>query len=81
MSLCKSCSAEIRWAFTANGERIPVDRHPVAGGNLRLIQGEGLRIDARVVGSTIDMLDPTDDGTRWMPHHATCPDAEQWRQR
>lgn len=75
---CRSCQAPIVWAITEAGERMPVDPHPVAGGSVRL------RLDERpprasVVGSTIDLFDRTDDGTRHEAHWATCPDADEWR--
>lgn len=78
MSLCRSCGAEIRWATTFAGESMPVDAHPAADGTVRLWQdGPFLRADVR--GATIDLLDPTDDGVRHMPHWATCPHADSWR--
>lgn len=90
MTVCTSCGAPILWAVTETGKRIPVDREPVAGGNLRLAtverdaDGKVTVCDispptARVVGATIDLFDPGDNGERWMPHHATCPQANEWR--
>lgn len=83
MSSCRSCGASITWAVAESGKRIPVDAQPVANGNLRLSQepGDGsFTIQrARVTGSTIDLLDPTDDGARYVSHYATCPDAADWR--
>lgn len=87
MSRCRSCEAEIIWCVTDNDKRIPVDAHPAAGGNIRLHPGAG-RIPApgqppiaRVVGTTIDLTDDTDDGTRYYPHHATCPEGPQWKRK
>jgi len=56
---------------------MPLDAEPVAGGNVKLTAGDPPL--AHVVGATIDLLDPDDDGVRYMPHHATCPDVERWR--
>jgi len=78
ISRCRSCSAEIVWAETTGGERMPLDVRPAAGGNVRLVDDNGTR-RAHVVGSTIDLFDPDDDGTRFMPHFVSCPDAGSWR--
>ncbi|MEJ7724323.1 MAG: hypothetical protein WKF64_08465 [Ilumatobacteraceae bacterium] len=77
MSACRSCAAAIVWAVTDNGKRIPLDAHPTPAGSVRLHDTVPPR--AVVVGATIDLFDPTDDGTRYMPHHATCPQADEWR--
>lgn len=65
---CTACPAEIIFVITTRGRRIPLDPDPNIEGNVRLIDGV-----AHVVGNTIDLFDATDDGLRYMPHHATCP--------
>jgi hypothetical protein len=32
--VCKSCGAELEWAITTEGNRIPLDRVPVPDGNI-----------------------------------------------
>jgi hypothetical protein len=71
MSQCRSCSAEIRWVFTAMGGRIPLDAEPVADGNI-VLRGH----TAHVIKA--DTVVPPGE-PRYMPHHATCPDAKRWR--
>lgn len=71
---CRSCGQHIRFAFTTSGKRIPLDVDPTPLGNVRLIDAI-----AHVVSNTIDMFDVDDDGVRYMPHHATCPHAHEWR--
>jgi hypothetical protein len=34
MNVCKSCGAELEWAITTEGHRIPLDRVPVPDGNI-----------------------------------------------
>ena len=34
MAECKSCGAEIEWALTPEGHRIPIDKVPVPDGNI-----------------------------------------------
>jgi hypothetical protein len=42
-------------------------------GNVRLEDGYA------VVVQQAELMPPTPD-IRWMPHHATCPNADEWRQ-
>ena len=75
MSRCRSCGAEVRWAHTTFGKLMPLDAEPDPNGNVELV-GKGQQQLAIVHAQ------PTmDGGLRYMPHHATCPDAEQWRRR
>lgn len=72
---CKSCGAPIRWAQTVNGKAIPLDRHPVTGGNIVL---------SRKTGKELAYVMPDGDETaelRYVSHFATCPNAEEHRRR
>lgn len=69
---CRSCHAAIFWAITDKGKQQPIDAAPVAGGNLVVAQ-RGTVFYAHVAG----LFDAP--GDRYMPHHATCPDAEKWK--
>jgi hypothetical protein len=75
LALCRSCTAPISWHLTAQQNLMPLDPTPHPGGNVRVDQ-DGI---AHVVGSTIDLFDTTDDGTRYQPHWASCPQAGEWR--
>lgn len=70
---CRSCGAFILFAFTAKGNRIPLDYEPVAGGNVRLVE-KGPIYEALVVT-------PDPDEVLYVSHFATCPDSDQWRKR
>lgn len=80
MHVCSSCHAPIVWCETTQGKRMPVDEAPTPGGSVRVIARKGSVPLARVVGCTIDMFDPTDDGVRHLSHFVHCPDAADWRQ-
>jgi len=68
---CRSCGAPIRWAITAaNGKSIPLDRDPVDGGNVILVEG------VAYMNANPDLF--TD--ARYVSHFATCPEANRWRQ-
>lgn len=40
-SECKKCGAEILWAETKRGKRMPVDAEPTPGGNVELHEFRG----------------------------------------
>lgn len=53
---------------------MPLNPTPTPGGNVRLAGDTAI-----VIGSTIDLFDTDDDGVRYTPHFATCPQADLWR--
>lgn len=67
---CRSCQAPIIWVRTTAGRRMPLDAQPTAQGNVVLRDGVATVLSG-----------PAPDGNGRMPHHATCPDAAQWRRR
>lgn len=73
-STCRGCGAPIRWVRTTHGNLMPLDAEPDPDGNVELIDSflDGL---VAVVHTQPTMF----GGERWMPHHATCPDADQFR--
>ncbi len=71
--ICRSCKAPIWWVRTAaTGSLMPLDREPVAEGNVIVKDG---------VAHTLrgDLFEEMADGPHYMPHHATCPNAAQHR--
>jgi hypothetical protein len=71
MSQCRSCGADIAWALTTNGKRIPVDVEPAENGNIRL---------RRVAGQVLaDVVKPGSERPLRVSHFATCPDAARHR--
>lgn len=82
MSNCRSCHARIRWAVTKAGKAMPLDFDVNPEGNVvftgrtaKLRQG-GTAPVVEVVGQPM-LLE--DDRPRYMPHHATCPEAGKWK--
>lgn len=75
MSFCRKCPAEIRFCKTESGKWMPVDAAPNPDGNLADagVDDEGIPLVAAV-----DLFTPA-DATRYMPHWATCPAAEEFR--
>lgn len=62
------------WCITKGGNRQPVDATPSDAGNL-VLEHRGTVVFARVA----DLFDKP--GARYMPHHATCPQADEWRNK
>jgi hypothetical protein len=75
-SLCRSCGAPILWVLTTHGKRMPLDAEPDPAGNVSLDQH---RVATVHTGGSLAFLAVVNE--RWMPHHATCPQADQWRKR
>lgn len=69
---CRSCGAQIIWAQTASGRKMPVDAEAVLGGNLSLVDVPGEAPLATVIEASADVF-------ARRPHFATCPDAASWR--
>lgn len=77
-SHCRSCRAEILWALTPLGKRMPVDAQPSETGNVHLDHAKSPPT-ARVL-STMDLDRLPADTPRYTSHFATCPDHE-WHRR
>jgi hypothetical protein len=71
MSRCRSCGATITWAATERGHRMPLEPDPAGGWLVRY----GLAV---MITGTVA---PGEQETRYIPHFAGCPDANQWRRR
>jgi hypothetical protein len=67
MGTCRTCGAEIRWMRTPAGKAIPLDFEPDPDGNV-VIRHRPAGAVAVVLGKGHPVQE-----TRYMPHHATCP--------
>lgn len=83
---CSKCDAPILWAATVNGKPQPLDADPDPAGNIRLTGGyKPTRRGALPACAVIPKkeLEPSllgeVPGERYMPHHATCPFAYEFR--
>lgn len=77
MSVCRSCGAQIIWAVTTSGRRMPVDAAPVPNGNVALCPhpSPGHAPTAHIVSPQAEAHQ--DD--RFTSHFATCPHADEHR--
>ena len=73
----RTCTAQIVWAVTEKGKPIPVDVDEHDDGNVELIPNPDPAMSPKaIVHGTPPLLAI---GTFHMPHHATCPDAKDFR--
>lgn len=89
-SACRDCKAPVRWArSTAAGKWMILDRDPVPGGNISLLDGSSYadgadRARVHGNGSVPDAnlqldFDGGEKPLAYVDHHATCPHADRWR--
>lgn len=76
---CRSCNAPIIWATTDRGVSMPVDRDPVAGGNVQLTPHESRPGQHRAKVVTPRLTFGRTDLR--MPHHASCPQGRAWKRK
>lgn len=79
MAQCNSCYAEIIWAVTESGKRIPLDAVP-GSGNVALSWGRPGESPHSVTLSGPDR-EHADKSTLYTAHFVTCPNAEKHRNR
>jgi hypothetical protein len=73
---CRGCGAKVLWYRTkASRALIPLDAEPNPRGNV-VIDAEGLAV---VLGG--GLFDEAPEGERYMPHHATCPQAPNYKRK
>lgn len=69
---CRSCGAPVVWARHGTGRLAPFDAQPQPHGEWLLVEdGKGELVATR---RTTPIL-------AHVPHHATCPQAADWRRR
>jgi hypothetical protein len=76
---CRSCKAPVRWAVGPNGNLMILDADPSARGNVRL---ETVAAGEHQIPRAVIVPKASRDeyaGQLYLVHHATCPDADQWR--
>lgn len=81
VSQCRSCGASIRWVVSTKGNRMPIDASPHPNGNLYLTKRA---LDGQWCASAIgqESLEAARSmGRAYISHHATCPQAQQWRRK
>lgn len=74
MSACRSCRAEIWWARTESGKRIPLDPEPVPDGNVVVVQDSPPVVRVLAAADLPLHIVPT-----YKSHFATCPHADTHR--
>lgn len=78
VAACRSCKRAIYWAFTDKGKRMPLD---VAEATISTPKVWELQVEDDGTPRTraFSPLLPTEGCTLHVPHWATCPDADTFR--
>lgn len=81
---CGSCRALITWVITTTGKSMPIDREPVASGNVRATGRKrpnrfGTPAPEVEVVEASSLFAETTDELRYVSHFATCPNASEHR--
>jgi hypothetical protein len=87
---CRGCSQPIIWTETQAGKRMPVDAKPSSEGTFVLLKAsdyfalpaedETAPIAVHVAKAHVHLTPEQLEGRdRYVPHHATCPDAKSFR--
>lgn len=78
MAECRSCGAEIYWAITNNGKRMPVDYLPTPEGTIAIEYPKGPLLAIVLHGD--ELLAAREAGEPLhLSHFATCPNAASHR--
>jgi hypothetical protein len=77
---CRSCGADVVWARSANsGKWMPLDFEPHEDGTFILTQNFGADAPRATSASKFDQALLPLYRDRWVPHWATCPNADSHR--
>ena len=74
---CSACLAPIRWVLTLGDKRMPLNLDPSPDGNVVPVETEDGQIRARVLTG----VELPAQRQAWVPHHRTCPHADDFRRR
>lgn len=79
---CSACQRPIWWGLTEYDKRMPVDPSPRKDGRVvRVHHARTGKVRLHVLtGAELPWQEPEDDAVGpYMPHHVTCPHADQFR--
>lgn len=75
MAACRSCGAPMRFIRTRKGRAMPLDAEPDPSGNVVIADDDV----AEVFPDSYAAAEAWGDRPRYLPHHASCPQAGDWR--
>ncbi len=70
ISVCRGCGQRMIWGKTVAGKAIPLDPELSERGNMILENGVAKVVDRSLYPPGVKL---------YMPHHATCPKAQEFR--
>lgn len=78
---CRSCRAPILWTVVNGDRRMPVEVDPADDGNVRVDLDRHTASGAHPATVLGPLEREIEDGPLYLSHFATCPDADEWRNR
>lgn len=81
MATCRGCGAEILWALTESGRRMPLDAEPNPAGAYTLIPPSPRARPVAALTAVRVAGEHHADEPRYMQHWATCPERDRFRRR
>lgn len=85
MSTCRSCGADVIWGRTPIGNLMPLNAEPNPDGNVEAHEPPRSASYSNNAPMVIVAVHPGPplftEHSIYMPHHATCPDADTWRKQ
>lgn len=76
---CRSCKAPVRWAITATGRLMPLNLEPDDNGEWAIAKADRAGTPRVIYVPPARREDYA--GSLYVPHWATCPYAEQHREK
>ena len=79
MAKCKSCGAEIAWIETVGGKKMPCGAQMVTYWERAKAKGKIITPNGEVLSCVFEGELSKATGIGYVPHWATCPNAERHR--
>lgn len=76
---CRSCRAQIIWAETEKGRRMPLDAQPVMGGNIFLQRRP--HQEPLAIYKTAEERAQMQSSEFFVSHFVTCLQSQKWRKK
>lgn len=78
---CRGCGAALVWIPTPGGKSMPCDAEQVLYRARKGAKGKVVTPNGQVLSADINVQPEQAPGVGYVPHWATCPEAEKFRRR
>ena len=81
MATCKACGAPIIWIMTPGGKLMPCDPEQKVYWQRSRAKEKIVTPNGEILSCVFEGDDQTATGIGYVPHWATCPEADKFRRR